>query len=116
MVQLWCSFCLAGWGSVLIVVQVWFSLDGQTYGSVLVQVGAGVQYVCDVVRLWCSCGSDKCGLTCAGLALVQIWLIWFRLAQLWVSLGSACCGVMSRDAVVVQLWFSCSWLDLCNVA
>ena len=49
MVQLWFSFCLAGWGSVLIVVQVWFSLDGQTYGSVLVQVGAGVQYV---VQLW----------------------------------------------------------------
>ena len=111
------------------MVQVWFSLDGQTYGSMLVQVCVqmySMWFSCGYIvaqivvvlcgALWCSCGSDKCGLTFAGLALVQLWLIWFRLAQLWVCLGSACCGVMSRDAVVVQLWFSCSWLDLCNVA
>ena len=71
MVQLWFSFCLAGWGSVLIVVQVWFSLDGQTYVSVLVQVGAGVQYV---VQLWLHCGSAcSCVMWCSfGAVVVQI--------------------------------------------
>ena len=56
---------------MLIVVQVWFSLDDQTYGSVLVQVGAGVQYV---VQLWLHCGSAcSCVMWCSfGAVVVQI--------------------------------------------
>ena len=56
---------------MLIVVQVWFSLDGQTYGSVLVQVGAGVQHV---EQLWLHCGSAcSCVMWCGfGAVVVQI--------------------------------------------
>ena len=54
---------------MLVVVQVWFSLDGQTYGSVLVQLCAGVQYV---VQLWLHCGSDCSGLMWCGFGAVVV--------------------------------------------